>query len=85
MSNVFDDMWEAVLQAVKSVSKKVYPLKSIYKYTLLNPPSLRLSPPSPKRAGWGNDRANRVPAAKAAVQVSPRKKKDKWKDKRKCR
>ena len=33
------------------------------------------APPSPKRAGWGNDRANRVSGADAPIQVSPRKNK----------
>ena len=56
----------------------MYPLKNIYKYTFEIPPSLRLSPPSPKqRAGGVVKRANRVPGAKAPVQVSPRKNRNK--------
>jgi len=65
----------AVVSGITSGKKcieKLYPLKNINRYTFEIPPSLRLSPPSRKKAGWGYGRANRVSGADAPIQVSPR-------------
>ena len=69
----------AVVSAITSGKKcieKLYPLKYIYRYTFeRTPPFLEPTPQPEGRAGMGNERANHVPAAKAAVQVLPRKNK----------
>ena len=67
----------AVVSGITSGKKcieKLYPLKNINRYTFEIPPLPRTYPPQPEeRAGEGNERANRVPGAKAPVQVLPRK------------
>ena len=66
----------AVVSGITSGKKcieKLYPLKNINRYTFEIPPFLEPTPQPEERAGEGNERANRVPGAKAPVQVLPRK------------